>query len=116
MSAVSIALADTASDSWLETETRRQHSIRSFQRPDKIADAFRLVWPLPLWDAVAADLGRPAADLKTSLDLIIDRRNQIAHEADVDPTTGSRWPISDPDVTTAVDFVEQLVGAFERVI
>lgn len=116
MSAVGAALADTTSDAWLETEIRRQHGLKSFQKAEKVAEALRLVSTLPVWDSVAADLGIPAKDLRIRLDLIVDRRNQIAHEADLDPTTGLRWPISDGDVEASISFVEQLVDSLERTI
>lgn len=31
-------------------------------------------------------MGRPDKDIKQELKIIIDRRNKIAHEADIDPT------------------------------
>jgi hypothetical protein len=41
-----------------------------------------------------------------------DRRNKIAHEADMDPSyPGARWPISETDVNKALDFIEQLCEA-----
>ena len=49
-------------------------------------------------------------DVRRQLNLIVDRRNKIAHEADSDPTfPGSRWPIDEALVDEAVDFIEQVV-------
>lgn len=116
MSSVRSAIAAASSSAWLEQEIRRQHGLRSFQKSDRIAEAFRLMSATALWDSAAADLGQPAKDLKVRLDLVVDRRNQIAHEADLDPTSGTRWPISPGDVVTAIDLVEQLVECFDRIV
>jgi cellulose biosynthesis protein BcsQ len=53
------------------------------------------------------------ADLvKQRLSLIVDRRNKIAHEADLDPTyPKARWPISRIDVDNVVEFLVQIVEA-----
>ncbi|MCX2971959.1 hypothetical protein OSB71_24420, partial [Streptomyces sp. JHD 1] len=67
---------------WLEQEIREQHGYLSFQQPDKVADAFRLVSDVSLWVEVAKHLGLRPEDVKRQLKLIADRRNKIAHEAD----------------------------------
>jgi hypothetical protein len=55
-------------------------------------------------------------DAKTRLKLIVDRRNKIAHEADLDPTSpGFRWPISSTVVNDAIDFIESLGDAIYKV-
>lgn len=96
---------------WLEDEIRERLSYQSFQQPDKIGDAIRLISDKKLWDEVAAKIGRPAKDIKQQLSLIVDRRNKIAHEADIDPTLslGNRWSIDELMIGDAVDFIEQVV-------
>ena len=70
----------------------------SFQQPDKIADAIRLFSDVKLWQQVALELAIPEQDVKARLKLIVDRRNKIAHEADVDPSfPNMRWPITESD-------------------
>jgi hypothetical protein len=50
--------------------------------------------------------------VKQRLGLIVDRRNKIAHEADLDPTYPKvRWPISPADVDGVVEFLERAVEA-----
>ncbi|MOA60538.1 hypothetical protein D3C78_1854410 [compost metagenome] len=50
-------------------------------------------------------------NLKTNLNLIVDRRNKIAHEADMDPTCpGFRWPIDDVMVEESINFVSVLIN------
>ena len=105
------------SAAWLETEIRERHSFLSFQQPDKIADAIRLFSDVKLWQSVAKLMGEDDATIKSRLRLLIDRRNKIAHEADLDPSyPGARWPISDVDVATSRQFLSELVEAIHSVI
>jgi hypothetical protein len=102
----------SSSSEWVDAAIRQSHSFLSFQQPDKIADAIRLIYQPALWPALEISLARPAADLKEQLKLIVDRRNKIAHEADANPSyPGVRWPISYQDVTSATDFIEKIVNA-----
>jgi hypothetical protein len=104
--------------SWLEDEIRERLGYQSFQQPDKIADAIRLICDKKLWNEVAARLGRDAKDIKQQLSAIVDRRNKIAHEADIDPTfgIGNRWNIDEVLVNDAVDFIEQVVESIHAIL
>ena len=96
----------------LETEIRTRHSFLAFQQPDNVADAIRLYSPIELWNTVAAQLGQDAQALKAQLRLIVERRNKIAHEADLDPSfPGQRWPITRADVEDAFRFIEEIGNA-----
>jgi hypothetical protein len=97
---------------WLENEIRNRHSWLSFQRADKIADAIHLFSDIDLWAEVAKCIGKNAEDIRIQQNLIIDRRNCIAHEADIDPSyASSRWTINDAMVDEAIDFVERVAEA-----
>jgi hypothetical protein len=105
--------------SWLESEIRERLGYQSFQQADKIADAIRYISDKKLWDEVASLMARNAKDIKQQLNLIVDRRNKIAHEADIDPTTfsiGSRWNIDEILVGDAVAFIEILVESIHQVL
>ena len=53
---------------------------------------------------------------KAQLCAIVDRRNKIAHEADLDPgNPGERWPIDRPLVEEAIDFIESTIRAIYEV-
>jgi len=108
-------------DSWLEDEIRQRHSYKSFQKPDNIAKAVRLISNKKLWKEVSINMGRlakDAEDIKNQLSLIVDRRNKIAHEADIDPSypIGDRWPIDELLVNEAVDFIEQVVESIHNIL
>lgn len=105
--------------SWLEDEIRERLGYQSFQQPDKIADAVRLILDKKLWDEVATKIGKPAKDIKQQLTSIVERRNKIAHEADIDPTyftLGKQWDIDEVLVNDAVDFIEQVVESIHQVL
>ena len=100
-----------------ENEIREEHSYLSFQHPDRIADAVRLFHPEPIWPEIGNKLSIPANDIKTQLRLIVERRNKIAHEADMDPSyPGSRWPITKADATNTVTFIETICETIDFII
>lgn len=106
-----------AGRSRLEIEIRERHGYLAFQQPDKIADAIRHVSGVDLWKEVGAMIGNSPNDVRAKLRLIVERRNKIAHEADIDPSfPGQRWPISALDVEDTLGFVENVGGAIYRAI
>jgi hypothetical protein len=104
--------------SWLEGEIRERLAYQSFQQADKIADAIRYISDIKIWDEVAIQATKSAKEIKQQLNSIVDRRNKIAHEADIDPTfnIGSRWNIDEVLVGNAVDFIEMLVESIHQVL
>lgn len=94
----------------IDSEIRVKHGYLSFQQPDKIADAIRLFSKVKLWEEVGKELNLEPKKVKSALSLIIDRRNQIAHEADLDPSyPDQRWPIT-------VDLVEDIFDQIEKIV
>jgi hypothetical protein len=112
LAAARLGIADPTRNDWLDAAVREAHSWQSFQHPDKIADAIRLVSGVKLWEEVAKAIGSDAKAVKVRLTSIINRRNQIAHEADLDPTSpGNRWPIDGALTADALDYIERIVHA-----
>lgn len=104
-------------DTHLEAEIRMRHGYQAFQQPDNIADAIRLFSAVDLWRDVATALGLRPEDVRSQLKLIVDRRNKIAHEADVDPSyPGQRWPISRRDVEQSIAFVEDIAETVFKLV
>lgn len=111
------ALSNPGADEWLDSEIRERHGYRSFQTPKKIAEAVKLISDISLWREVSNHLGKKEDDIKVILNAIIDRRNRIAHEADLDPTApGKRWPIDKKMVDDAVNQVEEIGVAIYNVV
>ena len=104
--------------SLLDQEVRRLHGYRTFQNADNISQALSLIGVAGMWDEVGIVLGMSSADVRTRLGLVVDRRNKIAHEADIDPSTGiaSKYPIDFATVREAVAFLEELVKSMHGVI
>ena len=100
----------------LNAEIRTQHGFLSFQQPDAAADAVRLFSSVKLWEEVGKECGETAEIAKQSFKLIVDRRNKIAHEADIDPSyPGQRWPIDVAEVEKVLDRIEGVARAIFRV-
>ena len=103
---------------WLDIEIRERHGHLSFQDPDSIADAVRRFSACELWPSVAKQLNFDVQDVKNQLRAIVDRRNKIVHEADLDPSypgTITRWSISPADVASTLDFIEKVCEAIDTV-
>lgn len=110
-------MANPADDSWLESQIRSRHGYQSFQRPDKIADAIRLISDVELWNEVGQQLGMSPQDAKEKLTLIVERRDKIAHEADMDPSfPGRRWPIDEVLTDDAISFIELLADTIYALV
>ena len=119
MGAAMTGLAGSSTSTWFETEIREKHGYLAFQHPDKIADAMRLFSSCELWPSVASQLGLTVQDVKTRLQLIVERRNKIAHEADLDPSysgIGIRWPIFRNDSTQAVEYIQNLCETIHSIV
>ena len=123
LESVLLASADPNSQEWLENQIRVQHGHLSFQMPDNIADAVRLISEVSLWSEVAQILGIGSRDVTDRLTLIVQRRNKIAHEADITPdhagqmlNSDSRSPIDKALVDDAIDFIEHIAEAIFQLI
>lgn len=115
-SAVQSALNGVPHENWVGETVREKLSWQSFQDPDKLAEAIRLISAVKLWEVVGIELDMTAADVKTRLKLIVERRNKIAHEADLDPANpGFRWPINAGMATDTINFVESVGKAVFKV-
>jgi hypothetical protein len=107
----------TPASGWLETEIRTRHGYQAFQHPDKIADALRLFSEVELWKSLAVEMHEEVKPLKDRVQLLVDRRNKIAHEADLDPSfPGALWPITPSISENAIQFICDLVEAIHRVV
>jgi hypothetical protein len=107
-----------------ELEVRTRLSRVTYQAPDDIADGIRMVSPRSIWNEVALTLGTSTAtvttatgDLRRKLSVIVDRRNKIVHEGDLQPTVPRLpWPISRGDLTDVKAFIESIVSAIDAIV
>lgn len=91
-----------------ESEIRRRLGWQTFQRSDKIKDAIALFNSIQLWQQVSVAMADTETNIKNRLNLIVDRRNMIAHEADIEPIYKTKRTISNADITGSIDFIEKL--------
>ncbi|MEW6348801.1 MAG: HEPN domain-containing protein [Thermodesulfobacteriota bacterium] len=101
-----------------EEEVRRLQVYRTFQSADNISQALSLIGVQAVWELVAQRLGTAPSDVKTRLNLVVERRNRIAHESDIDPTLGigDKFPIDYHMVEEAVDFLDAVVHALHDTV
>lgn len=92
-----------------EQIVRDKLSHLSFQDPAKLADGLGYIWPDgQKWQVLAAALGMPDEAARTRLRLLATRRNAIVHEADLDPITHVKQPITKQEVLDALTFLQNL--------
>lgn len=107
-----------ASYDWFDAEIRRRHSESSFQSAGNITKGLKLIYEKDIWSSIAQDLNGKEEETKKKLDAIVRKRNQIAHESDVDPTSfdESYYPISVEDVEEHIKFIGKLVYSINRIL
>jgi hypothetical protein len=107
-----------------ELEVRTRLSRATYQHPDDIADGIRMVSACALWNEVALRIGATpttmiamSADLRKHLAVIVDRRNKIVHEGDLQPTVPrTPWTIDRADLSQVTTFINDLVGAIDAIV
>jgi len=105
-------IVDKAGEQWIDSKIRTHNRYRSFQDPGRISEAIRLISDISLWENVGRRMGSAPKEVTEDLRRIIDRRNQIAHEADmVLSPFEERWPMDRMMVSNAVDMVEKIAEA-----
>jgi hypothetical protein len=110
------AINSTPSMIVFESEIRKTLSWQTFQRPEKIKDAISLFSAIQLWQQISLYLNDSESNIKNQLNLIVDRRNMIAHEADIEPVFKTKRQISDSDVQRTIDYIDKLGNAIYSVV
>ncbi|WP_343539637.1 HEPN domain-containing protein [Sphingobacterium thalpophilum] len=103
---------------FLAKEIKQKNSYKSFQEPRKIAEALSFIGIKSIWVDIGKTLGKESFDLQKQLSLIVQRRNQIAHESDINPTLGlgEKYAISATIVKETIDFIKKIIDAIEQVV
>lgn len=104
------------SNLWIDNEIRTVHGWQSFVQPDKISSAIHLISDVQLWQELGTRMNQNPVDIKLRLNLIIERRNKISHEADIDPVYGTYWFIDETMINESICFIEDLVNNIYAVI
>lgn len=99
----------------LDAAIRKCLEKDSYQSPQSVEYALNLLNIKSIWRACAAPFGDTADNIKGRLALIVQRRNQIAHESDIDPT-GVQRNITQQTVDDCRDFFIQFVSVIDTLI
>lgn len=107
-----------------DLEVRSRLGFATYQDPDKIADGVRLFSDVELWNEIALRHGatnstkvNEAKALKRGLSLIVERRNKIAHEGDLQPGAPRvPWPINSSDLKEVTRMVLLIVTTLEQIV
>lgn len=95
---------------------------RSFQKPDDVDAALRTIGIKDVWNQLAKELkeGDGAKGARDRLHMIVSRRNQIVHEADLVPKIKSNIPTLryvDPEETAEqIAWMRRLGGAIQTIV
>lgn len=95
----------------LENAIMKISSKDSYQSAASIEYAVGLLGIKGIWTKLSPLMGIPAEDIKNKISLIVRRRNQIAHESDINPATMLRYPITKADADDVVDFLDKFVNS-----
>lgn len=100
-----------------EREIIKKHGYKSFQEPDKVADALSYIWGASdKWNEISKKIGMNKNDCITFLKNIVIRRNQIVHEGDYVDAHSDRQEIYKEDVHGVKGFILNLgQGIFDLV-
>jgi len=97
----------------LESKIIEIHGYKTFQAPKKIKEIFSKIEVPFEWTNTIF----PLTDFDEKLQLIVERRNKIAHESDINQTNGlgEKWPISLSHVIQTIETIENIVISLNRI-
>lgn len=109
------------SDSTFDLEIRTRLSRVTYQLPDDIADGIRMVSSIELWNEIVAHHGAAPPAIKSesgilrgALTQIVNRRNKIVHEGDLQPGVPRiPWAIERKDVDGVKTIIELIIDGVE---
>lgn len=104
---------ESAQQSILDAALRQQLEKDSFQSPGNVEYALGLIKINHVWRNAGTIVGDTPEHIRNQLALIVKRRNQIAHESDMDPSTGMLRNITLQTVTDCRNFLEKLVESID---
>lgn len=102
-------LTALAKESYLDCVVRKINSKDSYQSPKNVEYALNLIGKSGIWNQLSTSMHMPAADIRNQLSIIVQRRNKIAHESDLNVLGSALNSISENDVKVVIDFITKLV-------
>lgn len=97
----------------LDLEIRKILEKDSYQSPKSVEYAMKTIGVTSIWRKTEETFGDTGEHIKNRLALIVKRRNQIAHESDIDFISDTLRPIDYQTVEDCRDFITKLVLAID---
>lgn len=88
----------------------------SFQSPKNVEYALGLIGIKNIWSSISKGFNDTATNIKKSLSIMVKRRNQIAHESDMEASTAMARSISPQDVEDCRRFIGKLVSEIDKLV
>jgi hypothetical protein len=111
---------------WIDREIYEQHKSLSFQQPEKIKDALSLIWNEEhKWQKIVSNMtiklsgdtiNEQEKYLKQTITLIVERRHQIVHEADIDLVTNKKRLVDKININESVNVIENLGSSIYKCV
>ena len=99
----------------LSEQIKEITSKYSYQAPHAIEKALGMIDIKKIWTLLSNILNKPGEDIRGTLSMIVNRRNKIAHEADIDFMTGEKNNITSTTITECLHFVKEFVYAVDQI-
>jgi hypothetical protein len=101
------------SENQFVSKIRETHGFKTFQAPKKVSDAIGLLDIANIWSYFTS-----FPNIETTLSLIVQRRNHIAHESDINPANGlgEKWPIDLFMVQEVVKTIQTITRELDHII
>jgi hypothetical protein len=99
-------------DSYIREKTTKL----SFQSPQSIDKALSFIGLKKIWSHLEPIMGQSASDIQEQLAIIVNRRNKIVHEADIDSVTNTLTNIDLASVNFCHNFINSLIEAIEKIL
>ena len=101
----------------LHIALKKSLSEFSFESSKTVESAMSYIGVNKVWTKIAGLLGVGAEDIKKQLDMIIFRRNCIAHQADIaNYTDESKQLIEREDVDEVINFIERITNIINTLV
>lgn len=107
--------SETEKHELLEISIKKILSKDSYQSPSSIENALQLISIKKIWSSIKDEMQMSPEDITRKLGIIINRRNKIAHEADIkNHVDTTKNDIEREDIDEIIDFISNLVGSINN--
>lgn len=95
----------------IDKYVRETNNTKSFQTPINISTNLLKIGVDNIWFKVSKSMNIPQKEIEKTLELIINRRNQIVHEADIDFQRNVKREINPDETISNVEFIQNVCNS-----